>query len=137
MVDWGSEDKPKAIKLFEGTPKEFSIFLQPSGDYIDVEGTIYPGILFDPGYAGVSPFQTGKGDPLWIAAKPHDKAFNRMKLGYQDSTKDNLKVFGEFSEALGTEALKAAYVLAAAPFYWLIGGVGGLIRWELIAREKK
>lgn len=108
--------------------------LQPVTDtgeyiYIDQYGTTYPDICTDPGYAGLEGvLETGRGDPFWPAAKKHDKAFARAKLGFQDSNTDNLKTFKEFSVDIGTGMLQGAYMLAAGPAYWLIGGVGGLLK---------
>lgn len=136
IMDWGSEDKPKTWEI-EGPEGKKTLTLAPDGNYYDSDGTKYAAIFFDPGYAGVSPFETGKGDPLWKAAKAHDRAFNKMLAGYNDTTKDNLKTFGKFTEDVGTEMLKAAYVLAAGPLYLIVGGLGGVARWAWLTKDRK
>lgn len=89
----------------------------------------------DPGYCGVEPIETGKGDP-WrkIACWRHDKAFNKAKAGYADSTQDNLKTFGTFTVDIATGMLSGAYQVLSGPFYWLVGGVFGFAREQWISK---
>lgn len=134
MVNFGSEIFPPTQTLtFNG--KKIILHLQADGSYMDEEGTIYPPILWDPGFAGIEPLETGKGDPFWNAAKSHDAAFSKMKLGYQNSEKDNLKTFGNFVVDIGTGMLTGAYMLGMGIPYILVGGIGGMIRWAWLKNK--
>lgn len=129
MIDLGSELKPNPLKIyFKG--QTLTLYLQKDGvTYKDAQGTEYPEIDTDYGYCGVSPFETGKGDPWWkLACEPHDMAFDKARAGYADSTQDNLATFGKFSQAIGTGMLTGAYQVISGPFYWLLGGVYGFFR---------
>ena len=132
MSKWHSEDRPKAIPLADGDIAT----LQPDGSYKDSHGTVYADITIEQGYAGLEGiFQTGKGDPFWRAAKLHDKAFSRAKLGYQDSTADNLETLKNFTIDIGTGMLTGAYMLIAGIPYILIGGVGGFIKQQITKKK--
>ncbi len=101
--------------------------------WVDAEGTKYVDFSSDPGFCGVAPGETGKGDPFWkIACVPHDLAFDKMKVGYEDSTKDNLKTFGTFVADIGTGMLQGAYMVALGVPYIVVGGIGGMLRWAFL-----
>lgn len=128
MSVFGSEVHPDHITLhFQG--KNIFLTLQPSGDYKDDDGNLYSKILFDPGFAGIEPFETGTGDPLWKVAKEHDAAFERAKLGYQLPGETRVSVAKKFAGGVLTEMLKSAYVLVFGIPYILIGGIGGMFRY--------
>lgn len=136
MNVWESEVKPVVVTLhFQG--KDESYLLGEDGKYRNEYGTALSDNYTDPGYAGLDGIlETGKGDPWWKRiAQKHDRAFNNMKSGYQDSAKDNLRVFGEFTTGVATGMLEGAYLLASGPAYWLIGGVGGAIKWAIDTRK--
>ena len=94
----------------------------------DIKDTkLFP--IDDPGFCGMAPLQTGKWDPFWKSAcQNHDKAYNSLKLGLNNGD-GGLEVFGQFVSNIGLEMAKGAYAVVAGPFYILIGGVGGLLRW--------
>lgn len=132
--------------LFHG--QQVILIPQSDGSYKDPSGTTYPSMLFDPGYCGIYPFETGDGDPFHkIACARHDTSFQKMLLGYQDSTQDNLKVFGTFVKDIGTgmyDGLKGDYGVVGGAYvtlmglpYILIGGIGGMARWASLSIVRK
>lgn len=107
-----------------------------NGNYADDKGTIYPAILFDHGYCGLDPIETGRWDPFWkTACAPHDKAFNLMKLGYSASTAGNFGVFSEFAKNIGATMLQGAYAVTMGIPYLVVGGIGGLFRWWQVSPD--
>lgn len=131
------EQLPAPTHKIEFKGNTILLFPLPNGDFIDAKGTIYPALLFDPGFCGLSPLETGKGDPWWKrTCQPHDHAFNNMKVGFQDSATDNLKTFGKFTEDIATGMLQGAYLLVSGPAYWLVGGVGGALKWAIDTKGK-
>jgi len=90
----------------------------------------------DPGYCGLAPLETGKWDPFWqIACKRHDRAFDKLKAGNPDKT--GLQVTGEFMGDVIAGAAEGLYAVVTAPIYLLVGGLGGLVRWNSISMKKK
>lgn len=121
---------------FQGTKVELRQI--DNGDWVDERGTVYPEWLFDEGFCGLSPFETGKLDPFWKkACLPHDQAFNRMKNGYDDSSVKNAEVFSNFAKEVGIVMAQSAFGLVAGVPYILFGGLGGLARWALLSRRNK
>lgn len=125
----GEEVKPHTIAVDDVGGGKMYFYLASDGEYYNSYGTKLADITVDPGFCGVSPFETGKGDPFWkTACVDHDKAFDRAMAGYQDTTTDNLKTFGNFAVAIGTGMVSGAYQVLAGPYYLLLGGVYGFFR---------
>lgn len=95
------------------------------------DGTMYVDLNSDPGYPGLKPFETGKWDPFWEDAKPHDRAFNILKtnLDYADNHLSGIKVTGDFASGVINTMAKGAYAVVAGPVYLILGAGYGLIRW--------
>lgn len=116
--------------------KSIQVYPIGNGNYQDAEGTIYPKILFDNGYCGLEPFETGDWDPFHKrACKPHDQAFNRLQAGYASSTEGNLGTFANFSKAVLITMAESAYALLAGIPYIIVGGVGGIVRWRSLENK--
>lgn len=126
------------IKYLQFKDKKVKITQLSDGDWYDEQGTKYPAMLFDPGFCGVYPGETGYGDPLRkIACINHDKHFIRLMAGYKDPEVTNGKVFREFTGSILTEMLKSAYVLIAGIPYIIFGGGIGALRWAQLERRLK
>lgn len=81
----------------------------------------------DPGYCGLDPLVTGPNDPFYQsgACPEHDADF------------DKLKAEKEYTPGSITKtALKWAWAVLGTPFYLIIGGIGGMIRGNQLARPK-
>ena len=145
MVDFGSEVKPHTIAVDDKDGKKMYFYLCSDGEYYNDAGTKLSEMYSDPGYCGVSPLETGKGDPYWIngTCPAHDHSFDLALAGYQDSTADNFQTFltftGNLIKGVGSgvvdiatlrDPLAGAYKIGTAPLYWLAGGVYGFFREE-------
>lgn len=116
--------------------KKIEIKELENGDYIDAEGTVYPAVLFDPGYCGITPLTTNNQDPFWKrACQPHDLAFDQMKLGYDAATKGNFGTFLSFAKEVGIVMAMGLFQVGAGIPYILVGGLGGMARWWWLDRE--
>ena len=84
----------------------------------------------DKGYCGLG-VETGKEDPYWKGAcRSHDEAFNELKANMRHD--NGLNVTGRFLRDSTSVFLKSIYGVVAFPVYLLVGGLGGLIRWQTL-----
>lgn len=86
----------------------------------------------DPNYCGLEPITTGPNDPWWKrkVCQTHDKAYQKLK--------DNeWRVFGRFALDIGKGMLDGAIMLITGIPYLLIGGLGGVVRYQQLKRRRK
>ena len=103
----------------------------------------------DPGYCGIGNYETGEHDPFWHRlCRPHDKKF--VKRFYERLSADangwvTHREFFKTALVMGLESYfnlvmkpswSEAYKAATWPFYFTLGGIGGMVRWrQLVNRE--
>lgn len=138
MVDSNHVAPPTRKLTFKG--QDIYLVQLDNGDWMDELGTIYPKVLMDDfnNYCGVGSVTSGDWDPFYKdACFPHDSAFKRMLLGRLLPHESNTTVMTNFAKETGIVFLKSLYGVVAAPFYLILGGVGGALRWEYLNRKRK
>ena len=84
----------------------------------------------DPDYCGLGSANTGPHDPWYRrACVPHD-------LAYEQLTQGEWPVFGTFAKNIAKGMLDGAWMLLTGPLYLLIGGFGGVIRYQQLKRRQ-
>lgn len=67
---------------------------------------------------------TGPDDPWWKrACVPHDQAFEALK-------QSEWSVFGTFTKNIAIGMAQGAFMLLTGPLYWIVGGIGGIFRYQ-------
>ena len=83
----------------------------------------------DPDYCGLGEANTGPNDPWWKrACIPHDTAYQALIEKKADA--GPYRVFGTFTKNIAVGMAQGAFMLLTGPLYWLIGGVGGIFRYQ-------
>ena len=79
----------------------------------------------DKGYCGLEPLETGEQDPYWRdgVCKQHDERFIKRNKSTWVVTRD-------FVTGATKTMLRGAWAVVGYPFYVLIGGIGGAIRYK-------
>jgi len=82
-------------------------------------------LIVDKGYCGLSPLETGEQDPYWRdgVCKQHDERFIKRNKSTWVVTRD-------FVTGATKTMLRGAWAVVGYPFYVLIGGIGGAIRYK-------
>ena len=113
---------------------EVPLDLRADGNYYDTFGTQYPGWMFDKNFCGIWKIETGKHDPLWReGCSEHDRLMVLLKLGLSSPSVSDETIALGFIKSMGQSFLQGLYRVVAAPFYGVVGGLGGY----LLAKVRK
>jgi len=96
----------------------------------------YRNITTDPNYCGLGEANTGPNDP-WYKFSPlckqHDPHY--QKLIDRKGDDGAWLTFGEFAKNIVVGMAQGARMVLTGPIYLIIGGIGGLFRFQQLERQ--